>query len=59
MKDLSRIGRDLSKVIIVDNVGENFQLQPENGILIKTWMNDMNDRALYELRHLLLGKLYS
>jgi CTD small phosphatase-like protein 2 len=26
VKDLSRIGRDLSRTIIVDNVAENFQL---------------------------------
>ena len=26
VKDLSRIGRDLAKTIIVDNVAENFQL---------------------------------
>ena len=53
MKDLSRIGRDLSKTIIVDNVAENFQLQPDNGIFIKSWFDDMNDTALYELAPLL------
>ncbi len=54
-KDLSRIGRDLSKIIIVDNVADNFQLQPENGILIKTWIDDPADTALTELCQLLKG----
>ena len=53
VKDLSRIGRDLSKTIIVDNVAENFQLQPDNGIFIKSWFDDMNDTALSELAPLL------
>lgn len=43
MKDLGKIGRDLKKTIIVDNVAENFSLQLDNGIFIKTWYNDMND----------------
>jgi len=53
IKDLSRLGRDIKKVIIVDNVCENFQLQPENGILIKSWVDDANDTALLELAPLL------
>ncbi len=53
VKDLSRIGRDLSKVIIVDNVAENFQLQPDNGIFIKSWFEDKKDTALSELAPLL------
>ena len=53
IKDLSRIGRSLSKTIIVDNVAENFQLQPDNGILIRTWFDDMKDSALIELLPLL------
>ena len=56
MKDLSRIGRDLSKTIIVDNVAENFQLQPDKGIFIKSWFDDMSDTALFELAPLLKGK---
>ena len=55
IKDLSRIGRSLSKMIIVDNLAENFQLQPENGIMIKTWIGDPEDTALFELGPLLSG----
>ena len=53
IKDLSRLGRDLAKTIIVDNVAENFRFQPDNGIFIKTWLDDMNDNALEELAPLL------
>lgn len=49
IKDLSRLGRDLAKVIIVDNIAENFLLHPENGISIKTWTDDTEDTALFEL----------
>ncbi|OMJ92281.1 hypothetical protein SteCoe_4938 [Stentor coeruleus] len=55
LKDLKKLGRDLSKVIIVDNVAENFQLQRENGILIKSWYEDTNDTALKELQDFLLA----
>jgi CTD small phosphatase-like protein 2 len=54
LKDLSKLGRDLSKVIIVDNVAENFQLQPHNGIFIKSWFDDPNDTALNELLPILV-----
>lgn len=49
IKDLSRIGRDLRKMIIVDNVPENFQLQQDNGIFITSWFDDVTDTALAEL----------
>jgi len=49
VKDISRIGRDIKKVIIIDNVVENFQLQPENGIYIKPWENDSADNELSKL----------
>lgn len=53
VKDLSRIGRDVSKTIIVDNLAENFQLQPENGIYICSWYDDSSDSSLVELAPLL------
>ena len=52
-KDLSKLGRDLSKVIIVDNLKENFTLQPNNGIFIKTWTNDINDIQFKDLLKIL------
>lgn len=55
IKDLSLLGRDLSRIIIVDNISENFLLQPENGISIKSWYDDPTDNALIQLAPLLLG----
>lgn len=55
LKDLSRLGRDLSHVVIVDNNAENFALQPENGIYIKTWHDDPGDNALPQLARLLVS----
>lgn len=52
-KDLSKIGRPLDKILIVDNNAENFQQQPDNGIYIKSWYNDPNDEALKRLTPLL------
>ena len=54
LKDLSLIGRDLAKTIIVDNVASNFQNQPENGIEIRSWYDDPDDIALFELAPILL-----
>ena len=34
-------------------MAENFSLQPDNGIFIKTWINDPHDNALFELAPLL------
>ncbi|CAD8177687.1 unnamed protein product [Paramecium octaurelia] len=53
IKDLSILNKNLSKVIIVDNMPENFQLQPENGIYIQSWFGDVKDRALKDLQPLL------
>ena len=37
IKDLSKIGRNLQKMIIVDNTKENYELQEDNGIEIKSY----------------------
>ncbi len=52
-KDLSKIGRDLSKTIIIDNLRENFKMQPNNGIFIKTWTSDINDTQFRDLKKVL------
>ena len=46
LKDLSRIGRDLRTMIIVDNLEHNFKLQRNNGIHIRSWYGDRNDEML-------------
>lgn len=53
IKDLSRLGRELSETLIVDNNAGNFQLQPDNGILIKSWYGEEGDQALKNLGPLL------
>ena len=52
-KDLMRLGRDMSKIIIIDNLKDNFKLQPNNGLFIKTWTSDINDNQLYDLEKIL------
>lgn len=54
IKDLSRIGRNLSKTLIVDNIAENFEKQQENGIHIKSWFNELEDTALFDLKDVLI-----
>jgi Dullard-like phosphatase family protein len=68
IKDLSKLGRSLLKTIIVDNTKENFDLQKDNGIEIKSYYgfdyekmdliedNNLidNDNCLLELEKILL-----
>ena len=46
LKDLSKLGRDISKICIIDNSKENFGLQPENGLNISSFLGDLNDDEL-------------
>ena len=56
VKDLSRVGRPLDKIIIVDNMPQNFRLQKENGINIKPfWGEDIYDTALINLTQILIN----
>ena len=56
-KDLSKIGRDLSRTLIIDNLADNFKLQPNNGIPICTWIDDMKDTQLNDLGKILKNLL--
>lgn len=55
IKDLDKVGRDIRKTIIVDNIAENFQLQNDNGIFVKSWFNDPSDTVLLKLIPYLRG----
>ena len=49
LKDLSKLGRDITKVCIIDNNRENFDLQPENGLHISSFLGEQNDTELFLL----------
>ena len=58
IKDISRIGRNMKKILIVDNNLSNFKVNQENGILIFPFYNEKNkDSSLLELKKILL-KIY-
>ena len=53
-KDLNKLGRDLSKTIIIDNLPENYSLHPSNGLFISSWTDDINDSELYDIKKILI-----
>ena len=56
MKEIGRIGRDIKKTIIVDNMAQNFKMEKANGILISSfWGEDSSDRALLNLGRILVS----
>ena len=57
IKDLSRIGIELDKIVIVDNNPNNYLLQKENGIYIKSFWgeeNEIDDMKLFYLEEILI-----
>jgi RNA polymerase II subunit A small phosphatase-like protein len=53
VKDLSRLNRNLDRVIIVDNTPGAYLLQPYNAIAISSWFDDPTDTALFRLLYFL------
>ena len=49
VKNLACLGRDLDSVVLVDNSIEAMAFDPDNGVLIKPFLGDENDRELLVL----------
>ena len=55
VKGVSRIGKDLDKIIMVDNLVNNYQFQKRNTILIKSFYGEENsDKKLFYLKEILV-----
>ncbi|GJQ11749.1 hypothetical protein GpartN1_g3540.t1 [Galdieria partita] len=52
-KDLMALGRDIKKVIIVDNSPTAYAKNPHNAIPIPTWIDDENDHSLLDVLSIL------
>ena len=54
VKKLNLIGRDLNKIIFVDNLKSNAKYNPKNLYLIPSWTDDIYDNELYKLKDKLI-----
>ncbi|KAL9665707.1 hypothetical protein QQ045_000026 [Rhodiola kirilowii] len=55
VKDLGEIGRELKKVVLVDDNPNAYFLQPENAIPVRAFVDDLKDRELWKLGEFLEG----
>ena len=53
VKEMIKLGRDLKDIIIVDNSPMSYCLNPENGLPIKSWFDDKDDRDLFKISGIL------
>ncbi|KAJ6663713.1 hypothetical protein lerEdw1_009792 [Lerista edwardsae] len=56
VKDISCLNRDPAKVVVVDCKKEAFRLQPFNGMALKKWDGNSDDRTLFDLTAFLKSK---
>lgn len=53
VKDLSKLGRRLEDVILLDNSPNSYYYQPENGLPITNWYDNPSDRELFNYYEIL------
>jgi len=53
VKDMSRMGRDLTQIMILDNSPHSYLFNRENAIPCETWYNETSDRELMDIMPLL------
>ena len=46
VKDLSKLGREINRTIIIDNSPASYLFQPQNAIPCSSWFDDKNDTLL-------------
>ena len=51
---MSVLGRDMKDTILIDNSPTSYMLQPECGLPILSWYDDMKDRVLLDYIPLLI-----
>jgi len=49
VKDLSKLGREMKNVIIIDNSPASYLFHPHHAVPIDSWFDDMNDTELLDL----------
>mmetsp|Transcript_23197 Transcript_23197/g.11190 ORF Transcript_23197/g.11190 Transcript_23197/m.11190 type:complete len:107 (-) Transcript_23197:33-353(-) len=49
VKDLTRLGRPIQDILIIDNSPNSYCLQPENALPISSWYDNANDMELTNL----------
>ncbi|XP_077521486.1 carboxy-terminal domain RNA polymerase II polypeptide A small phosphatase 1-like isoform X2 [Amblyomma americanum] len=49
VKDLGRLGRDLHRVVIIDNSPASYMFHPGNAVPVGSWFDDMSDTELRDL----------
>lgn len=57
-KDLSKLNRDLSKVIYIDFDANSGSLNPENMLMVPEWKGNNDDLSLVDLAELLKSKTF-
>jgi len=55
IKDLSRLNRDLNKVVMIDDDAEYTEDNPENALIVTRWEGDRDDHDLLDLIPFLRG----